>query len=620
MKAKTQALQNTPITRFTGINTKTVGVSEPRGTLRIADGVNVTPVGALTFGPSWQSIWGLTTTYQATIDAALLATGAATNKVHFCTIAANGFTFLLAWEYQNGATSRARGIFHVGGTGDPDFGNVHAITLTCPTGTVYQGHTVGLQWYASWIADELWLGNGTDTNLVWAAGTLTVLGPASPPADTMDISQVAFPPCKSWVRSTVGVVYGAGNVTYPLRIWATELPNLNYPKPRGLKTSAYSWKDLQVFGSAIVALGFVEAMMGRFLMNAIVAHLDKGAPMKLTNLDHSGGGWKMDQSPMESSSGAINHNCVRDTKIAPFYLGNDLEIYQPHLRTNYDKTDWRDAELLTTAASGKWNVQATRPPSGGDYAVIYDEKGGRMWCWMLMAASARNGVWCWDQRASTITGPWTYPDFVSLCQLRDESLPGTIVLGSTRDGALLWSDVNAIGEQTLPAYSTVLGSPYLPLNSAPTSSPGIPTIGVDTVNCAFTQTLNGQTLYLSDPWAQWSASGSVVPTSYLQNARLSIVELSEDRLNSPDLQKEFANLRTFWARNAYAYVCVATEVNGYRKATWRGAYFPYESWISGISGMGATVKIRILVVSFNDLTAPAMLQSFGVDWLPGVMN
>src|SRR3990167_8672981 len=226
MRSETQSFQ---IQQFHGIETKISGTKQERGTLRVAAWVNVVPVGALSFGPSWATAWG-----QSTLgtEIATALTAATADKVHFVMLTRSAYTFLIAW---NKTAERPRGIWQVAGTADPSLSAASGSTITATNNTVYRDHTNLLPYYGSWVQDELWLGNGTDTNICWADGALAVLGPATTPTDPQDPSQVAFPPCLSWVVHPSGAVFGAGNVTTPLRIYAGEEPDVDFPLNRGLK-------------------------------------------------------------------------------------------------------------------------------------------------------------------------------------------------------------------------------------------------------------------------------------------------------------------------------------------------------------------------------------------------
>lgn len=598
------ATQSFSIPRFSGIESEISGTDQERGTLRRADGVNIVPQGAISFGPSWSQAWG-----QGTLSTAIATalSGATASKVHFVTLTRSGYTFLIAWQYTE---ARPRGIWQVAGTGDPSLSAASGSSVTATNNTVYRDHTNALPWYGSWIEDELWLGNGTDTNIAWADAALAVLGPATAPTDPHDPSQVAFPPCKSWAMGPDKTVYGAGNVTYPLRIWANEPPRLGFSINRGIKTSNYSYLDLQVNATAITALSIVG--------ETLIAHLDIGPPMMIQNINRSSGGWKCDQRPMEANAGAINPNCTRDTKIAPIYLGSDLEFYSPKQRSAYNKSEWRDKDIVTNRSAGFWNSDATKPISGSDYTTIYDEKNGRFWAWMMMSAGSRQGLYCYEQRVFGITGPFRYPDFLSVCQVRDDNLNGCQTVGITRDGALLWADLAAIGEYTIPTYSTSVPSGCTITASAPTPSAGIPYVAVTADNLTFKQVLNGQTLVMATPWSAFAVSDATC-TQYFNNARLAVIEFNEMDFGSPNVNKELIALRTVWRQSSVAYMGAFAEVDGITYGLFNPTiHFPQVNWIDNLRGLGVKVRLRLIIVSFNSQNA--VLDSVTLDWQPGVAN
>lgn len=603
-------IQSVKIRNFTGIESKVSETDTPPGTLTRADGVNTVPQGALSFGPSWKAAWGESA---LAADIATALAGAPANQVDFVTLTRNGYTFLIAWEI---TAARPRGIWHVAGISDPSFSATSGATVAAPNTTVYRQKTNSLPWYGSWVQNELWLGNGTDTNLVWAAGALAVLGPATTPTNPQDPSQIAFPACTCWLPGGEGQVYGAGNAAFPLRIWCSEIPNKNFPLNRGLKTAAYSYLDLQVNATAITGL----SSFGRNL----IVHLNIGPPYIIEGFHGSAGGWKLSQQPTSANASAINPNCTRDTKLASYYFGSDLEFYLlPTFRGSivnrgYDKSDWRDNDLVTKKSSGAWNVAATKPISGTDYFLIDDEKNGRTWVWLQMSAGTRNGVYCYDQRTSAMTGPWRYPDFLFACQLRDENLNGCVVCGITRDGVFLWSDLANLGNYVLPNYLVPLPSACAELTSAPTPTVGLSYVGVSADGQSFKTVLNGQTLSMATPWSDW-AVGDVACTRFYANARVAVIEFSDGDMKQPALQKELLTARTIWNRNSAIYIGIYVQCNGYSYGAWRGLTYPATDWIAGIGGEGSTYRMRIIAVTFNDVPQ-AVLSGVNVDWMASVLN
>lgn len=604
-----QPIRDVQIETFSGIQTLESPTNVKPGALFVAGGVVGVPEGALSFGPYWRTAWGETALATA-INTAL--SGATANKVHFVTLTRSGYTFLIAWEL---TASRPRGIWQVAGIGDPSFTSTSAVSISAPNNAIYRDHTNSLPWYGSVVQNEIWLGNGTDANLAWAGGALGVLGPASVPSDAQDPAQYRFPPCLTFLPGGSNQVYAAGNVTNPLRVWCSEIPSVTYPLNHGIKTQVYSYLDLQVNATSTTGLS-------SFGQNLIV-HLNIGAPMIIEGYNGGPGGWKLNQNPTKANASAINPNCTRDTKLAPFYLAADLEFYLlPTFRGSivdrgYDGAAFRDEDVAVKKAPGQWQYEATKPISGTDYFLLNDEKNGRTWVWLNMSAGARQGVYVFDQRTRSVFGPWRYPDFLSACQLRDENLNGTLVCGITRDGVFLWADLAAINIYTLPAYSTALPAGCAELTSAPTPSAGIPYAAVSTDGQSFKQVLNGQTLSMATPWSDWTAA-DVTTTKFYNNARISVLEFNEMDCGSQALQKEFTALRSTWNRNSPVYVGVYCEVNGYRYGGWRGLYYPSVDWLAAIGGMGSTIRIRMIIVSFN--AENAVLSGLTLNLLPGVQN
>ncbi len=605
-----QKIESLTIRDFSGISVRVNATDQPPGTMHVADGCNTVPSKALSFGPNWASAWGQSTL--ATAIATALS-GAPSSEVDFVTLTRSGYTFLIAWEI---TAARPRGIFHVAGISDPTFSASSGSSVTAPNDTIYRHHTNSLPWYGSWVQNELWLGNGTDTNLVWASSALAVLGPATTPTNPQDPSQSPFPPCKTFLVGDQGQVYAAGNTTYPLRVWCGEIPNIDFPLNRGMKTTAYSYLDLQTNATSITGLSSVGV--------DLVVHLNIGPPMIIAGYRGGPGGWKLVQKPTQANAGAINPNTTRDTKLATTYLGSDLEFYRiatykgSIVDRQYDAAKWRKEDIVTDASAGTWNQAATKPISGTDYAMIYDEKNARTWAWLTMSAGARLGVFCWEDRTDCITGPWRYPDFLSVCKLRTENLNGTLVCGITRDGAFLYSDVASIGDFTPPAFTTALPAACAGVLTPPTATTGIGYVGVDEVNSKFVYVLNGQTLYLTDPWGDWAASGSVTPTVYYNNSRLAIIEFAETDAGSASMNKEWLMVRSTFDQNSICYVGVYANSGGRLYGAWRGLMYPSTDWLSAIGGESSTTRIRLIIVSFNSFNG--VLSGLRMDYLPAVAN
>lgn len=605
-----QKISTIQVRNFSGLNSLVNETDLPPGSLvNNADSVNIFPKSAITFGPTWGTAWGRTT---LGTNIATALSGADVTKTHFVTLTRSGYTFLIAWDLAN---SRSRGIWHVAGIGDPSFSSGSGGSITAPSTAPYRNYTAGLNFYGSWIQNQLWIGNGTDANLAWVAGVLTPLGPQTTPSSPQDPSQFVYPPCTAFLPGSEDQVYGTGNVTFPRRIWCSEIPTINYPTPNGIKTTAYSYLDTLSNATSITGL----SAFGRDL----IAHFNIGPPFIIAGYRGSSGGWKSDQQSTSVNASAINPNCTRDTKLASFYLGSDLEFYKiPTFRGSivgrgYDRSSFRDGDIVTKKAPGSWNSQATKPISGTDYFQLYDEKNGRTWAWLNMSAGARQGLYCYDEREDGVTGPWRFPDFLSACQLRDENLSGSIACGITRDGVFLYADLAAIGDFTPGAYTAALPAACAELSSPPTPDPGLGYVGVSANGQQFKYVLNGQTLSLATPWSQL-AVGDVTCTRFYNNAKLAIVELAECDANIGSVQKEWLDVRTIYSQNSCIYCGCYANASGVLTGGWRGLQYPSIDWINGIGGESSTIKMRVIMVVFNGQNA--LLSGLTTTYFPSILN
>lgn len=587
-----------PVRSFSGIETKYSSEDQDRGTLRKAAGVVPVPAGALTSGPNWQAAWGLST---FATSAATALSGATVSKVHFLTVTRSGQILLVAWEI---TAARPRGIWHVGGSGDPSFSAGSGATLASPNNTTYRDKTNSLPWYGRLLDTRLFLGNGTDSNLVWQSGALAVLGPTSTPTDSDDLSKVAIPACLAFAQDHDGVIYAAGNVTYPLRVWFTEKPTARFPQPSGL-ASASSYADVVApSGVTITALTTVGGRVYAHLSNRGVVPIPPNALAQI-------------KAEPTVHAGAMNPNCVADHRQRRLYLGTDLEVYNLALPAGDDSDDARDKRLATDRSSGVWNVDMTRPASGSDYSTVYDDKNGRLWLWATMSAGSRQGLYCYDERKFAITGPWRHPDFLSVNKVGDGNLTGVLAIGITRDGALLYSDVADIGELTLPAYSDAIGADYAEFASAGAAAglAGIPTVGVSADGLQFKQVLNGQTLSMATPWSDFAVA-DVTCTKFYKNAHLVVIEPSLEDFGDVAGAKDVLEILLNWRRNQRAYVGVYVECDGMTDGRWLGTSWPEAQQVFPMMCKGATLRIRIVAVCFN--ASQALLSGLAVGYLPGV--
>ncbi len=603
--------QTFTIRRFLGIRNSQESTDAPRGSMRKAEGVLLTPRGALVGGPAWALAWDLSG-LATTINTALGVADAA--KVHFVTLTRGTSVFLIAWDR---AASRSRGMFYVGPLEANPLDATGTVTVAAPSGSTFRDKTAALRWYGSRINGELWLGNGTDANLVFRGGTLVPLGPSSPPADLDNPSKYVFPPVKQFVQTSDRVIHGAGNVTNPLRVWNTEKATAIYPLLEGIYSASTSFtlinhtratliRGIQVYGTSLNV------------------HTDAGV-VRLASFDGDSDGYRMVQVPTKSNSGALNPNCVSDSAgTLAYFLGTDLELYRDEAARSggYENRERRDPTLATATSADLWNQVMAKTPID-DFQILHDRGQGIVYI-LAPTLTGGKGLWAYHEPgddSAYISGPIRYPNANDLVLVT--SGPKTLAFAITEGGAFLSADLSAILEQDtwqLPTYTEAIGADFLPLTSAPTPTAGISYVGItETVGApAFRQYLEGNSIGMSDPWAEWSTSGLPTPTQFFKNATVAVMEMTNEDFGSPNVIKEFLSVRLQFQRNTRAYVGIFAESDGLRYGRWRETVYPKEEKLSGLKLVGRRLNLRIIVVYFN--AKPLLIRDLSIDWEPSVAN
>ena len=589
------------IRRFSGIETKYEASDQDRGTLRRAVGVMLAPLGAVCTGPVWNTLWQSADSCGANIAAALTTAGANASKVHFITITRSSEVLLVAWD-MNGVTPR--GIWHVGtGKNPKSFNSTSASTIATPAG-VYRDKTASLQWFGKWINGRLYLGNGTDTNLIWKDGGLYELGPAATATDMDDLSRVRIPPCTTFAQDQDGVLRAAGNVTYPLRVWETDKPTARFPRPEGLASSS-AYRDITSESTnKVTALATIGRMVYAYLQGGgcvpIVPNL---SPIIAAPTHHAA---------------PPNPACINDNRRQPLYLGTDGELYVVKAPPIDDGEPPRDSAIITSKSAGDWNHDMSKPLLLNDCYTIYDEKTDRYYVFVQILAT-RTVMYCYEAKAYGVTGPIFGPDFICVTQLRD--MPTTMMVGINRYGCLLYCDLADVGERALPVYSTALATTYQEQASVGSLSQRSTYVGITADGLGFIQGYySGFTLGMATPWSDFgdNSSGAIVATRFFRNARLNVMEFNLEDMGDPALTKEFCDVHLHWERNSAVHVGVFAEVDGRQVGKWRGTGYPKTEQICGIGLSGRRLRLRVIFASFND--NPAMLRGVSIYYLESVPN
>lgn len=605
--------QTFTIRRFNGLRNSVESSDAVRGAMRKAEGCLITPAGAVVSGPAWASLWSQTAV--ATAIASALS-GANAALVHFVTVTRGSSVFLIAWDL---AAGRSRGAWYVGPVESDPTAATGSVVVAAPSASNFRDKAAGLRWYGSRINGELWLGNGTNPNLVWRSGSLVVIGPSSPPADPDAPSRYRIPPCKQFVQTADGVIHASGNVSNPKRVWSTARPNALYSAIEGVQSLDLSYTHVDhATASAVTALQ-ADA-------NSVIVHTDSGQTFRLYAYERGADGYKMEQSPTRANSAALNPNCISDAiGGTAYYLGQDLQLYRDSadVGSAYNQRARRDASIATSHCAELWN--ADMATTGLDDAQILHDRQTAIVYVLVPAAVGGRGLWAYSEpgdESGIVTGPIRYPNANDLIAVSSGTKLYAVAL--TADGAMIYADLSAIREKDtweVGASNASLGSAYEVKTSAPSPlTAGIPYVGLTASDSApgIVHSVGGVTIGMTDPWAEWSTSGLPTPTRFFYNATVQIWEVSNEDFGSPALLKEFLQARLQFQRNVRAYVGVFAESEGRRYGRWRGLIYPREEKLSGFKLFGRRLTVRVIVITFNNQNF--LTRDLSIDWQPAVMN
>lgn len=566
--------------------------------MRICEGLAPYPDGAICAGPQWKSLWGLST-FTTDIETALA--GANVAKAHFVTVTKSGVTFLICWSL---VSHRAIGGVCVVGATAPDLDSAGGVTITAPTGTVYRDKDPAANWYPSPIGDRVILGNGKDANLVWHAGAMRLLGPASQPEDTNARSRERIPPCTSFRQHVNLSMFAAGNATgNPMRVWITEAPNRSEAFMEGVYSLETSYIDVHPHGGAtrITALSVFQQY--------VTVHTDK-KPVNLFGVDTRGNGWKCDQQASAANASAINPACAGDPfGDSSFYLGADLEVYLDQaIRSGpIEKRSSRAQDIVTEQGAGLWNKSAkANPLHTYGYSTFYDRDSRLFWMWIPNKFNLRPSLFVYNERSRTVAGPWRYPGATVAMPIAGPS--GRKVAVITETGEFLYADLARIGEQQpeeLEAANAALGVAFEHQPGAYSGLAGLPRVIVDTSSAypKFGEDVNGAgAVGLTDVFGEMGTitMGALTPSLVLKDAYIARFEFPWQDMGGPTRFKNFLEVRLGIERNSRAYVGVFCETDAGRKGgRWKGLVYPKDVVRIPLNLFGLKIRVRVVAVVFN---------------------
>jgi hypothetical protein len=597
-----------PIPNFRATETKSDASNQDRTVLRRAEGVVAVALGALSPGPNWQTMWGLDDLGDQ-VETALA--GADDTKAHFVLLARGNHRALVVWSL---SAHRALGFFHVAGDpADADFDSSSGVSITATNSATYRDKHATARWYVSTLGSRLVLGNGTDANLTWSGGALALF--TVPTATNVnDPYRETFPPCKQWVIGPDRFVYAAGNATNPMRVYVARPPTTSYDDVVGIQSVDTSKIDILLSGAtAIRALSVWQAYVS--------VHLDNNKVVNLYSPDQDTQGQRARQGASAANGSALNPDCAGDPiGHGPYYLGGDGELYKDDATRAgpYNKLVARDVDLATAEASSDWNDAMAMPVDATYATLLFDRRTALAWMFVRTSVPAgRAGLWCYAGRGDSVSGPFRYPDAVVASLARGFS-DRTVAFVVTAAGELLYSvlsDVAALEAKDIDPPGTSLGVAYEESATPPMADAGVPYVGMNAAGTAFAMVLDGTRIELASPWAdEWTETSALTLTRYFNNAHLGIVELGYIDLGISDRLKQFLATILEWSPRARACVGVFIETErGKRSGKWYGSVFSRETITIPHGISGERVRIRMLILWFNDARAELRKASVGYE-------
>lgn len=595
-----------PIPNFRPTETKSDASNQDRTVLRRAEGVVAVSLGALSPGPYWREMWGYDD-LGAQITTALA--GADNAKTHFVIVARGNHKLLVAWSLSR---AEALGVFHVGTDSVTDFASSSGVSITATNSAVFRDKNGSAPWYMSQLGSRLVFGNGVDGNLTWNAGALA-LYTAPAPSNVNDPYRETVPPFTQAVIGPDRHVYFAGNAALPLRVYIARPPTNSYADVEGIQSVDTSFVDVLLGGgTAIRALSRWQSY--------ISAHLDNNKVVNLFAADQDNQGQRARQDASAANGSAPNPNCVGDPLgFGPYFFASDGELYKDEAtRTGpYNKHAARDVELATAEASSDWNAAMVKPADSRYSALLFDSRTNLTWIFTRTSIpSDRNALWCYAGRGDSVTGPFRYPNAAAVTLARGFS-DRTVAFAITGAGELLFavlSDVQALEAWETDAPGTALGSGYAEVALAPTPTTGVPYVAMNAAGTAFAQVVAGKRIELASAWAEWTETTALTLTRFFNNAHLGIIELGYIDAGISDRLKQWLGVIPEFSPMARACIGIFTESeNGNRSGRWWGSAFTRQKFMVPQCLQGERVRVRMLVLWFNDQRAELRGVTLGLE-------
>ena len=523
-------------------------------------------------------------------------------------------------------------------------------------------------YFGSPINDDLWLGHGSLPNYIWdrTTGLVRELGKTDP-TDRYDIGKEKFPPCRSFVQTGDGAVFGTGYTgeEYPkTRIWTTDKPSKEFPNPERVYNLNNSFIDLaQSDASEAIALSTWQSY--------VIVHTDK-RPWILVNHGSTKDGYFAQQNATPLSVSAPNHNCTRDmTGIGANWFGRDREIYNDNsLRISSPDKDFdHKRDISTSKADNIWNERMIRDSRSAH--AFYDRVNSRYFVFAQLKTNSEDdyvadfpafGCYVWCEVTKSVSGPMVFPNAIASTTGR-ETLQGlNCAIVATAEGGLMYTDLDLLREreeyeledygnpengefpeedadEAFPAIETDPDEFILEteegdqINSeGDGNGPQVPLVWLQSVS---DRDEDGYLLsYAGDVYGKFSKFARTlfkndqpavtfnppdIQTIQWKNATVARLEFPPEDMGRPNIEKVYKEIRLTWQRDSKCYVGVFIRTEyGQTDGYWVGNPYPDEEQLIGVNVRGRRIQVTLLVVFSNNPDAKALLRDMTIGYLPSV--
>ena len=652
-------MEHFQIRSFIGASTRVESTNQDRGTLRRIEGAVIAPNGAISSPVSWQTLWGITSLPDLLAD---FWTTELDGHGYFLTLENSGNVALLFYEKGYGT----RGLWWIQQSEANPLSTTAGVTTIADVGSA-AGIDVDLStvddkvYFGSWINEDIWLGQGELANYIWDSSIAMVrlLGVVAPTARD-DIGREEFPPCKSFAQSVGGVVFAAGNVDTPERIWMTDPPTRRFPRPERVYNLNTSFVDLsRADMSEITALSIWQEY--------VVVHTDR-RPWIVRKPGESKDGYQAIQNATPVSVSAPNPNCTRDLSgTGSYWFGKDREIYNDDSirASSADKDFARERDIATSTADNVWNDRIDRDPAGAH--TIYDRVNGRYYVFAPLKTNNSDygqdftafGGYVWCEASRSVSGPMLFPNAIASSSGRQSINRLNCAIVATAEGGLMFADFDELREREvfeLEDYGAAdngefpedtAGEIFNPLQAEDGSvlltESGVAILLNDSPELKQTPIAWLQTQadrdedgvlysFADDVYARFQRyarttigndSQSIVfepealETIQWTNATVARLEFAAEDFGNSNMEKVFQEIRLTWQRDSKCYVGVfARSDYGQRDGYWIGNPSAGEEQFVGINLRGRRLQVTVLVVFSNHIGAKALLRDMTIGYLP----